>query len=416
VPINREQDMEDIGGGPVGSSGLIDRAKAILLKPNEEWPKIDVEPTTIADIYRGYVVPLAAIGPVCGLIGALVFGYSFLGITFRPSVTGALGSAVVQYLVALAMVYVLAVIIDLLAPNFQGTSNRTQAFKVAAYSATAGWLASVVGLLGNPGLVGLLALLAGLYGLYLLYLGLPRLMKVPQDKAVSYIAVIIVVAIVIFIILGAITGMVTRTLVGSPGIGTIASGGTVSGTMNVPGVGSVDLDKIQAATRQMEAAAKNAEAATNGAPSTPVAAVDPARLQGLLPAGVAGLQRTNLSSASGGAAGLGGSQAEARYGCGANSIKLSVTDLGAAGALAALGSAFNVQSTNQDEHGYEKVGKVDGRMTTEKWNMDSRSGTYSVLVADRFMVSADGEGTTIDALKAAVGQIDVGALEQLAKS
>jgi hypothetical protein len=90
--------------------------------------------------------------------------------------------------------------------------------------------------------------------------------------------------------------------------------------------------------------------------------------------------------------------------------------MGAAGALAALGSALNVQSSNRDEHGYQKMGKVDGRMTTEKWNNESHSGTYSVLVGDRFMVSADGGGGSIDALKAAVSQINVGALEQLSKS
>jgi hypothetical protein len=405
--------MDDLSGGPIGSPGLVDRVKGILLKPNEEWPKIDAEPATIPEIYRGYVVLLAAIGPICGLVGALAFGYSFLGITYRPSVGSALTSAVLQYVMALIMVYVLAVIIDVLAPSFAGTSNRVQAFKVAAYAMTAGWVAGVLGLLPS---IAMLALLAGLYGLYLLYLGLPRLMKVPQDKAVGYTAVVIIVAIVVFVILGAITGLVTRSIVGVPNLGTIADRGQISGTMSLPGVGSVDLAKLQAASNQMAAAAKSAEAATNGAPGKPVAAIDPNTLQGFLPTGLSGVPRSNLSSESGGAAGLGASHVEASYGSGANTIKLSVTDMGAAGAFAALGSAFNVQSASQDSHGYEKMGKVDGRMTTEKWNNDSRSGTYSVLVADRFMVSADGEGTSIDALKAAVGQVNFGGLEQLAKS
>ena len=126
--------MDEIGGGPIGSPGLIDRVKAILLKPNDEWSKIDVEPTTIGDLYRGYVIPLAAIGPVCSLIGMQIFGLSFFGITYRPSILSGITTAVIQYVFALAMVYVLAVLIDVLAPNFSGTSNRTQAFKVAAYS------------------------------------------------------------------------------------------------------------------------------------------------------------------------------------------------------------------------------------------------------------------------------------------
>ena len=42
--------------------------------------------------------------------------------------------------------------------------------------------------------------------------------------------------------------------------------------------------------------------------------------------------------------------------------------------------------------------------------------TYGVLVGDRFMVQADGSATSIDALKAAVGQVNFATLEQLAKS
>jgi hypothetical protein len=406
--------MQEIGGGPIGSPGLVDRVKGILLKPNDEWSKIDVEPATVPEIYRGYVVLLAAIGPICTLIGSLVFGYSFFGITFRPSIGTAIGTAVVSYVMSLIMVYVLAVIIDVLAPNFAGSSNRTQAFKVAAYAMTAGWVAGILGLVPS---LAMLTILAGLYGLYLLYLGLPKLMKVPQDKAVGYTVVVIIVAIVVNLVVAGITGLITRSFISASTIGAIgsASGGSVSGSLNVPGVGSVDLGKIEEAGKRAEAFAKNAEAAAKGAPSAPVDVIDPTRLEGLLPAGIAGLARTNVSSASGGAAGLGGSQAEASYGSGANAIKLSVTDLGAAGALAALGSAFNVQSSSRDDHGYQKMGKVDGRLTTEKWNNDSRSGTYEIIVADRFKVTADGGGS-IDALKAAVGQVDVGTLEQLAKS
>jgi len=260
--------MQEIGGGPAGSPGLIDRVKGILLKPNDEWSKIDGESSTIGDLYRGYVIPLAAIPAVCGLIGALLLGYSFMGITYRPSAGSAITTAVIQYAFGLAMIYVFAVIIDVLAPNFSGTSNRTQAFKVAAYSATAGWVAGILGLV--PSLAAL-ALLGSLYGLYLLFLGLPKLMKVPQDKAVTYTVVIIIVWIVVAVVVFAIVGALTAAVVGRPGIGTIASssGGSVSGTFKLPGGGALDVGELQAAGKRMEEAAKNAEAAAKGAPCPP---------------------------------------------------------------------------------------------------------------------------------------------------
>ena len=46
----------------------------------------------------------------------------------------------------------------------------------------------------------------GLYSLFLLYLGLPTLMKVPQEKALSYTVVVIVAAIVLFMVIGLVAG------------------------------------------------------------------------------------------------------------------------------------------------------------------------------------------------------------------
>ena len=392
--------------GPIDrQSALVDRAKNIILTPKQEWPVIDAEPSTIGDIYKSYVMILAAIPALAGLLGSLALGYSFLGITYRPSITSALGTAVTQYVMALISTFVLALIIEALAPSFGGVKNRVQAFKVAAYSSTAAWLAGVFALIPALGWLGIV----GLYSLYLLYLGLPLLMKSPADKAMPYTVVTILAAIVLFVVIGAISGAVGGVF-GSrmP----IASGGEVSGTMNVPGVGSVDLGKLEAASKQMEATAKQMEAgATNAAAA---GAVAPATLQAMLPASLGAYRRTEISSSSANAGGIGGVQAEARYENGANNIRLEVTDIAAAGAIAALGSAFNVQTNRQTETGYEKVETVDGRMVNEKWDNSSKNGSYGVLVANRFMINAEGTVSDIAELKQAVDSVGVGKLEALA--
>ncbi|MGE3747659.1 MAG: Yip1 family protein, partial [Sphingomonadaceae bacterium] len=218
-------------GDPVSvPPSLVDRVKNILLKPKEEWPKIDAEPATIGGIYTSYVLPIAAIPAIAGAIGALAFGYSLLGISYRPSATSVLGMAITQYVLALVGVFVLGLIIDWLAPTFGGVKNNVQAFKVAAYSATAGWVAGILSII--PALAVLGGLL-GLYSLYLLYLGLPRLMKAPQDKALSYTVVTIIAAIVIFIVMG----MLTRPIGGMFGSPLASNEADVSGTINVPGAG-----------------------------------------------------------------------------------------------------------------------------------------------------------------------------------
>lgn len=187
------------------ASGIIERAKNILLKPKETWAVIDTEPATTQSIYMPYVLVLAAIGPIAQLIGGQVFGYGAFGISFYPPIGAALVSAILSYGLALATTFALSLVIDGLAPNFGGQKNQVQALKVAAYSATAGWLAGIFSLIPSLAILGLL----GLYSLYLLYLGLPTLMKVPQDKAMGYTVVVIIVAVVLFLIVGAIVASLT---------------------------------------------------------------------------------------------------------------------------------------------------------------------------------------------------------------
>ncbi len=183
---------------------LADRAKNIVLTPRTEWPRIDVEPTTIRDIYTGYVVPLALIPAIAGFIGASLIGVSVPGLgTVRTGLFAGLATAILQFGLSLALVYVMALVIDALAPTFGGRKDMLSAFKVAAYSMTPTWLAGVFALIPAISFLSLL----GLYGIYVLYLGLPRLMRAPEDKAVGYTAVVVLAAIVLSIVLAGVLGV-----------------------------------------------------------------------------------------------------------------------------------------------------------------------------------------------------------------
>ncbi|HSN21764.1 MAG TPA: Yip1 family protein [Usitatibacter sp.] len=183
---------------------LVDRAKKILLQPKAEWEVISAEPHTVQDLYTGYVMILAAIPAVASFIGFSLIGVSsFMG-TYRWPITSGVTHMILQYVLNLGWVYVLALIIDALAPNFGGEKNFMQALKVSAFSPTAMWLAGIFSIIPVLGILGIL----GLYSLYLLYVGLPVLMKTPPEKAVSYTVVVIIIAIVLGLIVGALSALV----------------------------------------------------------------------------------------------------------------------------------------------------------------------------------------------------------------
>lgn len=179
---------------------LVERVKRILLTPQTEWEVIAAEQTTTQELYSKYIMPVAAIGPVAQFIGYSLFGVSVFGTTYRVPIVSGLTSALVTYVLTLVGTYILALIIDSLAPTFKGRQAQIQALKVAAYSSTAAWVAGIFALIPGLRFLGIL----GLYSVYLLYLGLPVLMKSPRDRALIYTGVVIIAAIVLFMVTGII--------------------------------------------------------------------------------------------------------------------------------------------------------------------------------------------------------------------
>jgi hypothetical protein len=179
---------------------LVERVKAILLTPRSEWLVIEGEPGDPAYLFTSYVAILAAIPAVCGFIGMSIIGIG----TFRLGIVSGIVSAVVQYLLAFVMVYVIGLVIDALAPTFDGQKNPENALKLAVYSMTPAWLVGVFSLLPGLRILGIL----GLYGLYLLWVGLPPLMKAPEEKSMIFAGAVVVCAILISIVIGAIVSIV----------------------------------------------------------------------------------------------------------------------------------------------------------------------------------------------------------------
>jgi len=176
---------------------LVERVKKLLIAPTQEWAVIKSETHSVLGLYTQYVMLLAAIPAVGNFIGQSVVGYSGLGPTYRVPMAAGVANLVIAYVLSLGSVYVMAVVIDTLAPKFAGEKDFMQAFKVAAFFPTASWLAGVFSIV--PALA-ILWLVGTFYSLWLLYTGLSQLMEVPEDKSIAYTTVVLLVAIVIMLV------------------------------------------------------------------------------------------------------------------------------------------------------------------------------------------------------------------------
>ncbi len=189
---------------------LVERAKNIMLTPAKEWDVIKGENLSIVDMFTKYAMILAAIPAVAGFIGYVVIGMSFGGFgTIRWPFGTALVWAILSYVLSLGGVFLLAFIIDTLAPTFGCTKNLPDAVKIAVFSYTPVWVAGILGIIPA---ISVLMILASLYSLYLMYMGLQKIKAPASDKLIGYFVASIVALIVIYWLVGFI---VSRIALGS---------------------------------------------------------------------------------------------------------------------------------------------------------------------------------------------------------
>lgn len=402
---------------------IVERAKNICLTPKTEWPVIAAEPAATAPLITGYAAPLAAIGAICGFIGGALIGQTlpFVG-HYRVPIVSAFVAAVFSFCMALVGVFVLSLIINALAPTFGGEKNSGQALKLAVYAYTPAWLAGVLQIVP---VLGLLGIFAALYAVYLLYLGLPRLMKNPEDKSVVYTVVTFVCAIVLSLIVTAIGGLVVGAgMVGTGALSSASGGSDVQVDKNSP------LGQLEALGKKLEESNKKAEAAAkSGDPNAQAAAaveglgillgggkkVDPVaidQLKPLVPDTFAGLPKTASNAEKTGFASLMVSKAEATYDDKVGKrVTLEISDTGGVSGLLALAGWAGAEGEREDDQGSERTHRVNGRLTHEKSSKSGGTNEFAVILADRFVVSAKGNGVDLNALKAAVSGLDLGKLE-----
>lgn len=405
---------------------LVERAKNIILTPKTEWPVIAAETTPAGQLIAGYVLPLAAVAAIAGFIGMSLLGagLGMLGVHI-PLVWG-LVSAIYHLVMAVVMVYVMAFIIDALAPSFGGQKNFAQALKVAVYTYTPIWVTSIVTIIP---FLGILVLLAAIYAIYLLYLGLQLVTMAPKEKAAGYTAVVVIIGIVIAVVINAIGGVFMGLGMGAgAGIMRMGAGSSPSVTYE-PNSRMAKLQefskKMEEANQRMEAAQKSgdsgkqAEAALSalGTAMSGGSGVEPVQLDQLkpfVPDTFAGLPRTNLSTDRSGVKGFMVAKAEATYSDKAGkSVNLEVTDTGGAAGLVGLASWMGVQGEHEDNYRKSVTRQEGDNLVHEEVQKQGGGAEYTVVVGRRFIVSAHGHGVDIDALKSGVASVDLGKLASL---
>ncbi|MGQ0621554.1 MAG: Yip1 family protein [Panacagrimonas sp.] len=413
-------------------SNRVERVKRILLVPRDEWPVIAAETGTASSLYTRYVMLLAAIPAVAGFIkySLIGTGIPLMGTTVRIGVVAGLTTQSLQYVLSLVSVYVLALIVNALAPTFGGQKDTMQSLKVVAYAYTASWVTGAAVII--PWIGWLLGLAGGAYSVYLLYLGLPVTMRTAPDKSMAYTVVTILCAFVLSIaitfVVGAIGGGAAMNSIVRDGAGDIEITSD-DGTVKIEGdsVFGQMAQQMEKAGKKMEAAQKSGDTQAQGealgevmgallsAGGEKVDALKPEQIRPFVPETLGGLARTRYNLERNSMMGIQVANGTASYAddSGERSLDLEITDMGGARGITLLADWAAVESERESSEGYERVYQKDGMRVHEKWNGESRSGSYGLIVAERFLVKLEGNGLEMDEIKEAAKALDLSGLAKL---
>ena len=401
---------------------IVDRVKNILVTPKTEWDVIAGEATPPAQIVTSYILPLAAVSAIAYFIGMSLIGFGSL---FKISITWGLMMAVWHLVSAIVGVFVLAFVIDALAPNFGAQKNFNQAFKAAAYSYTPAWVAGILMIIP---MLSPIVLIAALYGIYLLYLALLQVMRAPQEKAVGYLVVSVIVVIIVSVVLGAIGGFMMSPAM-RLGTAPDLTPPIVRPSRVDPAspVGKLDdlAKKMEEAGKKMEAAEKSGDPqkqmeAALGALGTAMSGgkgVEPVQLDQIkpfIPEKFAGLPRTDTRSERAGVTGFMTAKAEGVYGDDSGKrVELEVVDTGGMAGLMGLAGWVGIQGERENSERVERTRREGNRVVHEEVSKRGGANKYALVLADRFIVSAEGNGVDINTLKSGVASLDISKLESL---
>lgn len=359
----------------------------LLLRPQSEWDRIAGEQATTRGLYIGYLLPLAILAAICGFIGVSVFGVSAPGVR-APIFIGAIVAAL-NVVLTLLGVFATGLAINRLAPVLRSTPDQTQAHKLAVYSATPFFIAGLFAI--HPAFAWLS--LVWLYALVLLFLGLPRLMKTPEEREIGFFLAIAAAVMVVFLAVGGLRAAAQTAL------GNVASAlnsteapetaARVTQHVGLPGGVSVEAGAFERVARAQDARG--------------VLAVDPARLQLQLPSLLPGGFALETSSAE---IGAGFSQASGIYRNGDASMVVTIVHMPSMATL-----ATTIPAPAREGVASTRAITIDGRIFVEETGEDAASAKYAVI-GRGVMLAADGAGgVTIDQVRAAIETISIQRLE-----
>lgn len=169
-----------------------------MIRPAETWQRLSQKKPDARKLFFGLAMVLALVPAI-----SVVLGFSLVGLKLGPletvkiPLTSAILAGIAVYIVNLAGVYAAAVLMRFIGNSFHTDAPFSSYMSLAILSAVPYWLAGAFNLIPALRVLSMI----GIYGIYILFLGIPEMIKVPEERNLPF-NVAVVVAIIILVLLG----------------------------------------------------------------------------------------------------------------------------------------------------------------------------------------------------------------------
>lgn len=161
----------------------------LFSEPEQAWTQIRTEEEQHPRHYLLHLLLWALLPAACLFVGIAFVGWSLAeDETVRVSVRSALQLAVLLYLATLVGTLLMGAFIRWMSRAFEARPSLNQCIGFAAYTATPYFLAGISGLYPSRWLAVAALLVSSVYATYLLFVGLPKFMRLNQDRGLPYAA------------------------------------------------------------------------------------------------------------------------------------------------------------------------------------------------------------------------------------
>jgi len=174
----------------------------LMFQPRQTWTRLsDHMPTSLPGALI-YPVILALLPAVAWYFGTTQKGWAIGGSDLvRLTPESALTIVILFYLTMVAAVVGIGVMVHWMSQTYGAQSTLAKGIALAGFTATPLFIAGAVGFHPQFLLDLLIGLAAVCYAVYLLYLGIPIVMKIPEERGFLFASAVVAVCLVFLIVI-----------------------------------------------------------------------------------------------------------------------------------------------------------------------------------------------------------------------